>query len=100
MHESFSSNNRRSKRLADRLVSEANAQKRNLTRKVASRFDRDPPLRSELQGPGEMIKWVGAFSSISWTVILSFRCTSQLNVRVDLAEALDQVESEGIVVIN
>ena len=58
------------------------------------------PASSGVHGPGEMIRWVGCFASISSRLIWSFRDHEQVEAGVDLAEALDQVVGERVVVVD
>ena len=58
------------------------------------------PASSGVHGPGEMIRCDGFHASISSTRDLIVALDPQLDRRIDLAQSLDQVVGEGIVVID
>ncbi len=62
--------------VADALVTETDPEQRNRRREAFDDRVGDP-ASSGVQGPGEMMIWVGRFASISSSVIWSLRTTSK-----------------------
>ena len=85
--------------VADALVAQADAQQRNLRAEPLDHLVRDPRLPGRA-GPGEMIRWVGCVGLDLVERDLVVADDPQVEPRVDLAEPLDQVVGERVVVVD
>ena len=82
---------------ADRLVAEADAEDRNGGPESADRPSTEIPASAGVQGPGEMMMWLGARAAISSSVTASFRRTS--GFAAQFPDVPREIPDERVVVV-